>query len=293
MNVTALDLPQVRDYLRALDTALAGLRRDQVGDLREQITSHLEEALTPASAEHDVAEVLARLGTPAELAAEAAGQAPGSRPGLKLRVAGLGRRRLAALGAGLVVIVVLAAYVIVIETTGVLVNSGSEAWWFSQDRARQVDTSADGRSQSEVPIRSGQQQGFAIDLQNPSDLTQTVLGPPTGPNASTDSVGDVARPAIIGVNAPNWALDSGGFVTAGVRFVLPGDIPPHQTRLLRVLWTSKVCMQEKGDSIGIDEIVLRVRIGWITRTEVIPLDQGWYLGGPSTGNYSVPGKYCP
>jgi hypothetical protein len=48
----------------------------------------------------------------------------------------------------------------------------------------------------------------------------------------------------------------------------PGSIPPHQTRALRVLWTSATCLS-KGPSQGIDELSLRVRVGWLTRTEVI------------------------
>jgi hypothetical protein len=51
---------------------------------------------------------------------------------------------------------------------------------------------------------------------------------------------------------------------------------------LRVMWTSTTCL-EKGSSQGIDQLSLRVRVGWITRTEIIRLNQGWYLSGPSQG----------
>ena len=40
-------------------------------------------------------------------------------------------------------------------------------------------------------------------------------------------------------------------------------------------------MQERGDAIGISQIELRIRVGWITRTETIELGEGWYLAGPS------------
>ena len=34
-------------------------------------------------------------------------------------------------------------------------------------------------------------------------------------------------------------------------------------------------------SAGIDQLSLRVRVGWLTRTEVVPLDQMRALSGPS------------
>jgi hypothetical protein len=49
-----------------------------------------------------------------------------------------------------------------------------------------------------------------------------------------------------------------------------------------VLWTSNICLS-KGASSIIDNLSLRVRIGWFTRTEIIPLYQGWAVAGPSTG----------
>ena len=143
-----------------------------------------------------------------------------------------------------------------------------------------METSANGTSQTTVPIRSAQQQGFAINVVNNSQWTQTVLGAAAG---SGDSLGSPAQTAQISVNAPNRIVDNGGFSFAGVKFVMPGVIPPHQVRALRVLWTSTVCMQEKGDAIGINQLELRVRVGWITRIETVDLGQGWYLAGPSQG----------
>jgi hypothetical protein len=74
-----------------------------------------------------------------------------------------------------------------------------------------------------------------------------------------------------------------GFVgetaTRGLRFSLPVSIPPFQTRLVRVPWTSRGCVPS-GQGSGIDQIFLRVPVGWFTRTEVIP-QQSWYLVGPS------------
>ncbi|WP_300606129.1 hypothetical protein [Trebonia sp.] len=78
MNETVLEHPLVRDYLRALDSACAGLPAAQARELREQIAAHLDEALPPGAADAEVRAELTRPGTPGALAAEAAG--PGSRP---------------------------------------------------------------------------------------------------------------------------------------------------------------------------------------------------------------------
>ena len=50
-----------------------------------------------------------------------------------------------------------------------------------------------------------------------------------------------------------------------------------------MLWTSRICLQ-KGESQGVTRLILRVRVGWFTRTEVIPLSDGFYLIGPSQGH---------
>ena len=110
---------------------------------------------------------------------------------------------------------------------------------------------------------------------NPSRWTQTILGPgvgffrPNGPYAQL-SVGDSLN------------IRGGGGVFRPVSYVLPGTIPPHQIRAVRVMWTSTTCL-EKGSDQGINRLSLRVRVGWITRTEVIRLNQVWALSGPSQG----------
>jgi hypothetical protein len=67
----------------------------------------------------------------------------------------------------------------------------------------------------------------------------------------------------------------------GITFGLPVSIPPHQARLVRVLWTSDLCLGNSQTN-GINALNLWVRVGWFTRAEVIP-QQGWYLIGPSHG----------
>jgi hypothetical protein len=62
MSGTALDHPLVRGYLRDLDAALRGLPAAQAGELREQITAHLDDALGPDAGDQEVAASLSRLG---------------------------------------------------------------------------------------------------------------------------------------------------------------------------------------------------------------------------------------
>ena len=307
MSGTALDNPLVREYLRDLEAALARLPARQASELREQITAHITDALPREVADEQVAAVLARLGSPAELAAEAAaGATTGATDG-----AGLGGPRDDAAtlpsrptrrfwrnwwfwvtaGAIVAAIAVVATKLIAAETAPALTTGDGMAWWYPKDRAREVDTSADGATQSTVPVRSGQWQGFVIDLENNSDQTQTVLGPAAGNGLPSAFVGASPSQGIIGVSAPNREVDAGGGVFTGVKFALPGVIPPHQLRAMRVLWFSNVCLM-RGSASGNDEVALRVRVGWITRTEVISLTEGWYVAGPSTGKYAISAPYC-
>jgi len=95
MSGTALDHRLVRDYLRELDAAMRGVPAAQARELREQITAHLEDALRPYAGDQEVAAALRRLGSLADLAAEAgaASGSPGPRSALS---SSRMRRRLAA-----------------------------------------------------------------------------------------------------------------------------------------------------------------------------------------------------
>jgi hypothetical protein len=70
-----------------------------------------------------------------------------------------------------------------------ITEAGQSAWWYPKDYNREVDTSVGGANQTTVPIRSGQRQGFAIGIYNPTDVAQTVLGPAYGPDVPGDSPG--------------------------------------------------------------------------------------------------------
>ena len=46
------------------------------------------------------------------------------------------------------------------------------------------------------------------------------------------------------------------------------------------MWVSDIC-EDKGAATIMDELSLRVRVGWFTRTETIPLYEGWAVSGTS------------
>ena len=61
---------------------------------------------------------------------------------------------------------------------------------------------------------------------------------------------------------------------------LPVSIPPGQTRVLRLMWTTDI--PEVSGEGGIDRLILSVRVGLITRNETVSLGQAWFLAGPDT-----------
>lgn len=276
MSGTALDHPLIRGYLRELDAAFSGSPAGQARELREQITAHLQDALPPGASDQEVAAALARLGSPAALAAEARGGVPApsltAEAGRRMRAALARRtRRFWSIAAAAVILAgSVTGYVTVVQTAAVLQVGPSSRWWYLQDAARAVMVSADGAQQSTVSNRPGQRQGFYVDIYNPSDWTQTVLG-----FAGNWQLSPGATLSQIGVSTDKAGLIADPLL---IRYSLPGTIPPHQFRVLRDMWISPTCMSEGGEG-GIDQLVLRVRIGWDTRTEVIPLPYGFYLSG--------------
>ena len=286
MSRTSLDHELVQGYMSQLDAALRGVPAAQARELREQITAHLDDALPPDADDEQVATVLGRLGSPAELAAEAgpAGAAPLAAfamigAWLRHRLARVRGRTWAVLG----VIVVLAGigtgYLVYYLTLGSLEVADVSGWWYPQDYNHEVFTTANGASQTTVPLRPGQRQGYFVSIDNPTGMTQTILGPAYGPDVPFDSPGSADGVVQIAVSVFNRDINDGGAVP--VRFTLPGVIPPGQTRLVRVLWTSNVCLA--GGTASIDSLALRVRVGWFTRTEIIPLGQAWAVTGKSHG----------
>lgn len=283
MSSNGLDHPLVRGYLHDLDAALSALPADRATELREQITAHLDEALKPGADDGEVAATLGRLGSPADLATEAGAATDAPAQSLftfgslaRTKLARVRRRTWVLVCIALVLIGTGTGYLTVLLSAGDLQSGPTSFWWYSQDAAREVDTSADSAQQTTVPIRSGQQQGLAVDLYNPTDWTQTVVG------LAADQGSPGSTSPHVGISVPNRTIEDGGS-TRDIGFTMPGSIPPHQIRLLRLLWISDICLPGRGYQAGIDELNLRVRVGWFTRTETIPLNEGWYVSGPSHG----------
>lgn len=280
----------VRRYLSELDAALRGVPAAQARELREQIAAHLDDALPPEAGDEQVTAVLGRLGSPGDLAADL-GQAAVAplaalgmtRAWLRRRLARVRRRTWSVAGVLVALAGIATGYLIYYYVApGSLQDGDASVWYYPRDGEHEVVTTADGITQATVPIRSGQRQGFAISIYNPTGVTQTILGPAYGYHVPPDSPASDPDIVQIGVSVPSRYLDHSG-ITTNVGFTLPGAIPPHQFRVVRVLWISDLCLG-KGQSNVIDTLSLRVRVGWFTRTEIIPLDQGWAVAGPSKGN---------
>ena len=287
MSRTSLDHELVRGYMSQLDAALRRLPAAQARELREQITAHLDDALPPEADDEQVAAVLGRLGSPAELAADAGSASAAPLEALAMTIAWLRRRPArvhrrtwAVLGVIVVLAGIATGYLSYYLTPGSLEFNGASGWWYPQDYNHEVLTTADGATQTTVPLRSGQRQGYFVNIDNPTGVTQTILGPAYGPGVPWDSPGAAFGVVQIGVSVFNRNINGGG-TSRSVMFTLPGVIPPGQIRMVRVLWTTNIC--SSGGTTSIDTLALRVRVGWFTRTEIIPLGQAWALTGSSHG----------
>jgi hypothetical protein len=294
MSGTALDHRLVRDYLNELDAAMRGLPAAKVRELREQIAAHLADELPPDADDQQIADALGRLGPADVLAAEAGAAAvdvsaaPPSRLARAL-VKRVRPRTWIAIALLLIAVAVAGKWCDYYLSAGSLQFWYGGDWWYPQDVQHQQISSINAQSQmfplvqNTTPIRSGQRQGYVIAIFNPNNVTETIVGDasgqPTGgwnnPGSATDQIGvshsytDIAN-GVVGEDAAR-----------GIAFGLPVSIPPHQSRLVRVLWTSDICLGN-GETNGINALNLWVRVGWFTRAEVIP-QQGWYLIGPSRG----------
>ncbi len=284
MSDPLLGNPLVRSYLRRLDEACAGLPYDQARELTEQITGHLEDALPPDAADADVKAELTRLGTPRSLAAEAAGITPARFPRLQPALRRV-RRRLGrvrwwtwaviavlvpALGTG-------TGLLISMQTATPLFVTGV-GWLYPVDQAHATQTSIMSAFQSVVPIRSRQRQGLELSVLNFSDWTQQVLG--VDPHWEDGSFGDIQVTVETG---PYMHMNGAAKHGTPIYYRAGATIPPHSYRFIHITWISDLCETKDGLST-FSNIPFRIRVGSVTRTEDIPLDEQTYgLAGPSQG----------
>ena len=282
MSNTSHGHERVRSYLRELDAVLRGAPAGKARELKEQIAAHLDDAIAPdADAEH-ITEVLDRLGSPADLAADVARPvlAPAAAFGLtgawfRWRLAQVLLRTWIVLGVTAVLAGTTTDYLLTYAAPSPLQFDGEYRWWYLQDWTHARDTFADNSTESTVPARPGQRQGLYFGIYNPSGVTQTVLGPGNGIDGFWDSLG--MQPGQIRVSAPKHSVFTIGG-EEGVKFVLPGAIPPHQYRFVRVIWVSNSCLGTGGGA-SFDALVLRVRVGWFLKTETIQFGRAFGLSG--------------
>jgi hypothetical protein len=184
MSGTALDHRLVRDYLRELDKAMRGLPDTQARELKEQITTHLDDALQPDAGDHEVAATLRRLGSPADLAAEAGAASGSSGPGAALS----GRRvrwRLAA---------IIAVPAVIAAVLGALQISGDVSSYAATGRVQHL-----ARLDAAVV-------NLTQKLEDERDLSAAYAarednGPLTRARAATDAAASTVRADAAGVGA--------------------------------------------------------------------------------------------
>jgi len=276
---TALEHPLVADYLRRLDNALASLEAGAAAELSEQLRAHFIDALAADASDDKVAEVLASLGPPATVAAEAGPPWPERRhPRQPLRRRIAIRVRRTSLRAWLI-IVPLAATICLAAGTRIYwavqpslgFNGGSYTWWYPVDATHDVISRAAFVTQDTVALRPGQLQGIGILLYNPSDMTQRILGTPRILDTPHFGgfLGTPEPPQIAVSTTMPWKLEG---EPHELRYEIGGAIPPHSYRWVRVLWRSWHCLaNEPGGWFGSNELTVRVQLGWVTRTETIQL----------------------
>jgi hypothetical protein len=182
------------------------------------------------------------------------------------------------IGIGIAAIATVASYLIVVARVPPLTQEGSYAWYFQQDASRSVGRNGpDNNTWWIVPERPYQRQGFTVGVYNDTGWTQTVLG--------LDPAFEIGSMQPMTVAVARGLDPTAGKVLGQTRWAMPATIPPHSWVLLRLLWTSHVCLPP-GTSTGLSEVPLRVRVGLVTRTEHIPLELTWAISGSKATNCS-------
>jgi hypothetical protein len=264
---TAAAHPRVAEYLRQLDTTLRRVPAGRAAELREQITTHIEDALAPGASDQEVAEVLASLGRPADLAAEAVAIA-GKRPW----PARVGWQIWTLITVVILAIAAVISYRAVMLSAAPIEADGGYTWLYSQDSSRQVNVQTDHGAELTVPVRPGQVQGIVVQFVNRSSQTQTVLGLVSNRSPACSTLHLSVSP-----EDPDKLVFPPS--SAAAHYSQHGSIPPNQSRILRVLWTSARGCVGYGATAYFDQLTLRVRVGLLTRTEVVPLPAAFDLTG--------------
>ncbi len=266
MGGTAVAHPLVAGYLRQFDAAASVLPVHRARELREQVVAHIEEAVGPDASDEEIAAVLRGLGSARVLVAEAV-----VATGKRSWASRAGWKGWTLIGALLLVVAAVSWYHIKINSMNSvrpLVADGGSGWWYPPDYSRQVTTEANLATQTTVPLRPGQRQGFFVQVFNFTGMTQTVIRSNLGggPNGGTSAH----------VTLSTTDPQRSGSDPHAVTYAMPVSIPPGQSRYLRITWISHGCPGHQQIS-GLQAVELRVRVGWTTRTEYIQFREGFFL----------------
>ena len=132
--------------------------------------------------------------------------------------------------------------------------------WLPPDNQHYRNVRAGPYSAEVVPARPGHAQRFSVEVENPSSVTQTILG-------LAYDTSQTAEPEQLTVST----VDTGtGDEMLAHYTSKPVSIPPHGVRTLRLTRHTAGCSlwgQANSRSEYYTEIDLRVRVGWFTRTE--------------------------
>jgi hypothetical protein len=137
----------------------------------------------------------------------------------------------------------------------------STAGWLAPDHVKFVQVGPyDGLV---VSARPGHSQTFYIDVENPSSVTQTILGLPYNNNPRL-----VAEPDHLTISAVDTARSG----QASKFLPPPVAIPPHGVRIIRLTHDTSDCPSwGPGRGESWTELQLKVRVGAFTRIETVDL----------------------
>ena len=281
--------PRVRMYLAQLDEALVRLPDDEAAELREQICEHLNESITPGTPDLEAARILDRLGTPATLVDETLG-ASAPRRGFGWpkwrRLRNVRRPTWLAVAVVCALVGAASGYTIDMAVQPKLENMGGSYGWLAPiDGKRSHSINNVTGEEMLTAVRPGHLQGYVIEVYNPSSWPETVLGATDSSLAAfADHHGHVGLAPAEGGLLPQPTDPSG--------YSLPVTIPPGQYYYLLASWRSERCWGSEGRNEGRDSVTLRVKVGWFTHTETIPLGIAFGLHGTPRSNRLATGPTC-
>jgi hypothetical protein len=259
--------PRVAEYLRSLDAALTRLPRDDAVELRQQIVEHLNDSISPDADDAQINAVLQRLGTPTDLVADSLE----SRPRRRWQTVRNWRWQrwvtlaivVAALGCG-------TGYVVDMATQPALQTYDTTSGWYYAVDGNSAH-SQDNATGNETIIgqRVGHVQGFVFIVHNTSTWPETILGP-DGHDVGLGN--NFQAPVAVALGTSNADLDFEYRADHYLR--TPAVIPPGQSRWLRVTWKQLRCQQVSPGVTDSENVFgLRVKIGWFTHDQTLPLPQ--------------------